>query len=73
MEKQEQLVPNPRRNVLRMAVANILTETGFGKADKQCVESLTEVRVLTIPVMRISLVAFHSFYASLSILFLFYV
>lgn len=44
MEKQEQLVPNPRRNILRMAVANILTETGFGKADKQCVESLTEVR-----------------------------
>lgn len=50
MEKQEQLVANPRRNILRMAVANILTETGFGKADKQCVESLTEVRyhVLTI-------------------------
>lgn len=45
MEKQEQLVPNPRRNVLRMAVANILTETGFGKADKQCVESLTEVKI----------------------------
>lgn len=44
MEKQEQLVANPRRNILRMAVANILTETGFGKADKQCVESLTEVR-----------------------------
>lgn len=43
MEKQEQLVANPRRNILRMAVANILTETGYAKADKQCIESLTEV------------------------------
>lgn len=44
MEKQEQLLPNPRRNVLQMAVAGILDELGFAKADKQCVETLTEVK-----------------------------
>lgn len=43
MEKQEQLTPNPRRAVLKTAVAGILTEKGFNKADKECVESLTEV------------------------------
>lgn len=44
MEKQEQLLPNPRRNILQMAVAGILDELGFAKADKECIESLTEVR-----------------------------
>lgn len=29
-----------------MAVAGILDELGFAKADKQCVESLTEVHLL---------------------------
>lgn len=48
MEKQEQLLPNPRRNILQMAVAGILDELGFAKADKQCVESLTEVHFWTI-------------------------
>lgn len=43
MEKQEQLLPNPRRNILQMAVAGVLDELGFAKADKQCIESLTEV------------------------------
>lgn len=43
MEKQEQLLPNPRRSILQMAVAGILDELGFVKADKECVESLTEV------------------------------
>lgn len=43
MEKQEQLLPNPRRHVLRMAVASVLNEMGFGKTEKQCIESLTEV------------------------------
>lgn len=45
MEKQEQLLPNPRRNILQMAVAGVLEETGFAKSDKQCVESLTEVNI----------------------------
>lgn len=45
MEKQEQLTANPRRTVLKTAVAGILTEKGFNKADKECVESLTEVSV----------------------------
>lgn len=48
MEKPEPVVANPRRNVLQMAVASILDELGFAKADKQCVESLTEV-ILSIP------------------------
>lgn len=46
MEKQEQLLSNPRRNILQMAVAGILDELGFAKADKQCVESLTEVNIV---------------------------
>lgn len=46
MEKQEQLLPNPRRSILQMAVAGILDELGFGKADKECVESLTEVKLI---------------------------
>lgn len=45
MEKQEQLVGNPRRSILKVAVATILTEKGFAKADKECVESLTEVNI----------------------------
>lgn len=45
MEKQEQLLPNARRHVLQMAVASILDDHGFKKADKQCLESLTEVCV----------------------------
>lgn len=45
MEKQEQLLPNPRRTILQMAVAGILNDVGFAKSDKQCVESLTEVNV----------------------------
>lgn len=48
MEKQEQLLPNPRRNILQMAVAGILDELGFGKADKECVESLTEVKFYSL-------------------------
>lgn len=44
MEKSDQLTPNPRRHVLRMAIASVLDEIGFGRADKQCIESLTEVR-----------------------------
>lgn len=44
MEKQEQLLPNPRRSILQMAVAGILNDVGFAKSDKQCVETLTEVR-----------------------------
>lgn len=44
MEKQEQLIPNGRHHVLRMAVAHILNGHGFKKADRQCVETLTEVR-----------------------------
>lgn len=47
MEKQEQLLPNPRRTILQMAVAGILNESGFAKSDKQCVETLTEVNELT--------------------------
>lgn len=43
MEKPEQLTANPRRNILRMVVGNILNEIGFGKVEKQCIESLTEV------------------------------
>lgn len=43
MEKHETLSPNPRRAVLRMAVASILNEKGFVRADKECIESLTEV------------------------------
>lgn len=44
MEKQEQLVPSPRRNILRMALASMLTDIGFAKTDKQCLETLTEVK-----------------------------
>lgn len=55
MEKQEQLLPNPRRNILQMAVAGILDELGFAKADKQCVESLTEVHFWTIDIDQLSL------------------
>lgn len=55
MEKQEQLLPNPRRNILQMAVAGILDELGFAKADKQCVESLTEVHYWTVEFNRLSL------------------
>lgn len=55
MEKQEQLLPNPRRNILQMAVAGILDELGFAKADKQCVESLTEVHFWTDDFNRLSL------------------
>lgn len=55
MEKQEQLLPNPRRNILQMAVAGILDELGFAKADKQCVESLTEVHFWTVEFNRLSL------------------
>lgn len=47
MEKQEQSVPNARRHVLHMAVANILNGHGFKKADKECIESLTEVCIDT--------------------------
>lgn len=47
MEKQEQLLPNPRRTILQMAVAGILNESGFAKSDKQCVETLTEVNEQT--------------------------
>lgn len=44
MEKPDQATSsNPRRHILRMAVATALNEVGFGKADKQCVETLTEV------------------------------
>lgn len=43
MEKQDQLLPNARRHVLHMAVASILNGHGFKKADKQCLETLTEV------------------------------
>lgn len=42
-EKHEPPASNPRRAILKMAVASILTERGFAKADKECVESLTEV------------------------------
>lgn len=45
MEKQEQLLPNPRRTILQMAVAGILNDLGFEKSDKQCVETLTEVNM----------------------------
>lgn len=48
MEKQEQLLPNPRRTILQMAVAGILNDLGFEKSDKQCVETLTEVNIVTI-------------------------
>lgn len=46
MEKPEQLLPNPRRNILQMAVAGVLDELGFAKADKQCIETLTEVNLI---------------------------
>lgn len=47
MEKQEQLLPNPRRTILQMAVAGVLNDVGFAKSDKQCVETLTEVNMKT--------------------------
>lgn len=43
MEKQEQTIANPRRSVLKMAVASILKEKGFSTVDKECLETLTEV------------------------------
>lgn len=43
MEKTEQLIADPRRHVLHMTVASVLNNIGFASADKQCVETLTEV------------------------------
>lgn len=45
MEKAEPTVANPRRAVLRMAVADLLKEKGIATADKECVETLTEVYI----------------------------
>lgn len=38
-----QLTSNPRRATIKAAVANILTETGFHSAERQCVETLSEM------------------------------
>lgn len=43
MEKQESPTSNPRKSILKIAIANMLAEHGFIKADKQCFESLAEV------------------------------
>lgn len=47
MEKQESPSSNPRKSILKMAIANTLAEHGFVKADKQCFESLAEVCIQT--------------------------
>lgn len=43
MDKQETPSTNPRKHILKIAIANILAEHGFVKADRQCFESLAEV------------------------------
>lgn len=45
MEKtqESQVIGNPRRLVLKQAVANILIEKGFETVEKQCIETLTEM------------------------------
>lgn len=44
MEKPEtQVVGNPRRKILTMAVSSILMEKGFETVDKPCLETLTEM------------------------------
>lgn len=45
MEKSQdnQVIGNPRRLVLKQAVANILMEKGFETVEKQCIETLTEM------------------------------
>lgn len=45
MEKTQdnQVIGNPRRLVLKQAVANILMEKGFETVEKQCIETLTEM------------------------------
>ncbi|XP_037049778.1 transcription initiation factor TFIID subunit 8 [Bradysia coprophila] len=45
MEKAQdnQVIGNPRRLVLKQAVANILQEKGFETVEKQCIETLTEM------------------------------
>ncbi|GAB0096863.1 Transcription initiation factor TFIID subunit 8 [Sergentomyia squamirostris] len=43
MEKPESTVPDPRRKILNMAVSSVLSETGFDSADKECLETLSEM------------------------------
>jgi len=45
MEKSQdnQIIGNPRRLVLKQAVANILMEKGFETVEKECMETLTEM------------------------------
>lgn len=41
--QENQIIGNPRRLVLKQAVANILMEKGFETVEKQCIETLTEM------------------------------
>lgn len=41
--ESNQISSNPRRATIKAAVANILTETGFHSAERQCVETLSEM------------------------------
>ncbi|XP_055683464.1 transcription initiation factor TFIID subunit 8 [Lutzomyia longipalpis] len=43
MEKAESTIPNPRRKILQMAISSILAETGFDSADKECLETISEM------------------------------
>lgn len=45
MEKTEstQITGNARRKILSLAVSQILMEKGFDSADKECLETLTEM------------------------------
>lgn len=45
MEKTEstQITGNARRKILNLAVSQILMEKGFDSADKECLETLTEM------------------------------
>lgn len=43
MEKPESTVPDPRRKILNMAISSVLAEAGFDSADKECLETLSEM------------------------------
>ncbi|XP_059621895.1 transcription initiation factor TFIID subunit 8 [Phlebotomus argentipes] len=43
MEKPETTVPDPRRKYLYMAISSALAEAGFDSADKECLETLSEM------------------------------
>uniref|UniRef100_A0A1L8DI39 Transcription initiation factor TFIID subunit 8 n=1 Tax=Nyssomyia neivai TaxID=330878 RepID=A0A1L8DI39_9DIPT len=43
MEKAESTIPNPRRKILQMAISSVLAESGFDSADKDALETLSEM------------------------------